>query len=80
MEELKAAGMLDMRLPPDFRVTVPDPDAAQDDEDPLDENDTLPELRGRSSKEHEDMPEVPSNVIAGPGLRETAEEPDDRED
>jgi len=82
LEELKAAGLLDMRLPSDFRVTLPDPDAEQDDEDPLDENDTLPELRrGSAAKDRqEEAPDLPSNVIAGPGLRETAEEPDDRED
>lgn len=73
LEELKAAGMLDMRLPADFRVTIPDPDAAQADEDPLDENDTLPELGRGSAKAHEDAPDqpspdLPSNVIAGPGL------------
>ena len=82
LEELKAAGLLDMRLPSDFRVTLPDPDAEQDDEDPLDENDTLPELRrGSAAKDRqEEAPDLPSNVIAGPGLREAAEEPDSRED
>lgn len=82
LEELKAAGLLDMRLPSDFRVTLPDPDAEQDDEDPLDENDTLPELRrGSAAKDRqEEAPDLPSNVIAGPGLREAAEEPISPED
>ncbi len=82
LEELKAAGLLDMRLPSDFRVTLPAPDAEQDDEDPLDADDTLPELRrGSAAKDvDEEVSELPSNVIAGPGLRETAEEADSPED
>ncbi len=36
LDELKAAGLLDNRLPPGFSVPMPDDDAdAQDDEDPL---------------------------------------------
>lgn len=76
MEELKAAGLLDMRLPADFRISLPDPDAEQPDEDPLDADDPLPELRSAQtdSDAEEGMDELPSNVIAGPGLRETTEE------
>ncbi len=82
LEELKAAGLLDMRLPSEFRVTLPDPDAEQEDEDPLDADDTLPELR-RGSREkgtEADALGRPSNVVAGPGLREASEEPDIPED
>ncbi len=38
MGEMKAAGLLDMNLPPGF--SVPDPLAPSDDEDPLDEGET----------------------------------------
>ncbi|HEX4888892.1 MAG TPA: SMC-Scp complex subunit ScpB [Alphaproteobacteria bacterium] len=79
LEELKAAGLLDMRLPTDFTVNIPDPDAGQEDEDPLDLDDPLPELRrgaaGKAEVEATDATSAfPSNVIAGPGLRETLEE------
>lgn len=60
LDELRAAGLLDARLPPDFRVDIPDPDSVRDDEDPLDPEDLLDSL---------DEAEI-SNVIAGPGLRE----------
>ena len=75
LEELKAAGLLDMNLPPDFRITLPDPDAEMDDEDPLDADDLLPELTGRSAGNDrgDGIAELPSNVIAGPGLRDAAE-------
>lgn len=77
LEELKAAGLLDMRLPPEFRVTPPDLDAQDDEEDPLDESDTLPEFSRGSAGEEADIepPEPPSNVIAGPGMREMSEDP-----
>ena len=40
LEELKGAGLLDGRLPPDFSVPLPSDDAAlQDDEDPLEPGD-----------------------------------------
>ncbi|MGE0565582.1 MAG: SMC-Scp complex subunit ScpB [Pseudolabrys sp.] len=40
LEELKGAGLLDGRLPPDFSVPIPSDDAAlQDDEDPLEPGD-----------------------------------------
>lgn len=73
LEELKAAGLLDVNLPPDFRVSLPDPDAEQDDEDPLQADDPLAELSlGKTVAD--DPEELPSNVIAGPGLRDNAED------
>ena len=40
LEELKGAGLLDGRLPPDFSMPIPSDDAAlQDDEDPLEPGD-----------------------------------------
>ncbi len=47
LEELKGAGLLDSRLPSDFRVPAPnDDDALQDDEEPLDSDDGEPLLAG----------------------------------
>lgn len=66
LEELRAAGLLDIRLPPDFRVDIPDPDAEHDDEDPLDPGDLLLAER----REAVDLSHGFSNVVAGPGLRE----------
>lgn len=66
LEELKAAGLLDIRLPPDFRVDIPDPDAERDDEDPLDPEDLLIGNGGEPA----DISNNFSNVVAGPGLRE----------
>ena len=77
LEELKAAGMLDVRLPPEFRVTIPDPGAEQPDEDPLDPEDPLSEFnRGATGEAQADASaepssaDAPSNVIDGPGLRD----------
>ncbi|MFZ5914717.1 MAG: SMC-Scp complex subunit ScpB [Pseudomonadota bacterium] len=76
LEELKAAGMLDLRLPPEFRVSIPDPGAEQPDEDPLDPEDPLNEFNraGLESGQPErpadpSNADIPSNVIDGPGLR-----------
>lgn len=81
LEELKAAGLLDMQLPSDFRVTLPDPETEQEDEDPLDPDDTLPELRQLSSREEAATAQpMPSNIVAGPGLREAPREQDSLED
>lgn len=43
-EDLKAAGLLDARLPPDFSVPQPGDEDLGDDEDPLGEDDTGEEL------------------------------------
>ncbi len=40
VDDLKAAGLLDARLPPDFSVPSPDDDAMDDDEDPLADDDS----------------------------------------
>lgn len=77
LEELKAAGMLDVRLPPEFHVAIPDPDAVQTDEEPLAPDDPLIEFnRTVSEGDQQEAPAepssagAPSNVIDGPGLRE----------
>jgi len=41
LEELKGAGLLDSRLPPNFTVPSPGDEALSDDEDPLDPEDEL---------------------------------------
>ncbi len=73
LDELKAAGLLDVRLPPDFRITMPDPDMERDDEDPLDPEDLL-------MGEEAEYPANTSNVVAGPGLRDFPVEPEDIEE
>ena len=82
LDELKAAGLLDISLPSDFRITLPNPDAAQDGEDPLEADDTLPELRQPSGPGDggDEVRVMPANVIAGPGLREPADEAAGAED
>ncbi|MSP43503.1 MAG: SMC-Scp complex subunit ScpB [Alphaproteobacteria bacterium] len=75
LEELRAAGLLDMQLPSGFQITPPDPDAVQDDEDPLDPGDALPELRQQSGTECDGNPEPSaSNIVPGPGLRDAPKE------
>lgn len=80
LEELRAAGLLDMQLPSDFRVILPDPDAEQEDEDPLEPDDLLPELRQGPIRADNGMAEpYASNIVAGPGLRDPHKELDDPE-
>jgi len=68
LDELKAAGLLDKVLPPDFRVDIPNPDAERDDEDPRDTDDMMEML------EIDEFPSDVSNVVAGPGLRDFSDE------
>jgi segregation and condensation protein B len=39
LEELKGAGLLDSRLPPNFQIPTPSDEALSEDEDPLDPED-----------------------------------------
>ena len=59
LDELKAAGLLNAQLPPDFRLELPDPDSPRDDEEPLAPDDEA--LTGLSG-----------NVVAGPGMAPAA--------
>lgn len=61
LDELKAAGLLNAQLPPDFRLDLPDPDSPRDDEEPLAPDDEA--LTGLSG-----------NVVAGPGVAGLAPE------
>jgi segregation and condensation protein B len=77
LDELKAAGLLNMQLPSGFQISPPDPDAVQDDEDPLDPGDTFPELRqGQGSVDAGASETSSSNIVAGPGLREAPRAPE----
>ncbi|MGB1464518.1 MAG: SMC-Scp complex subunit ScpB, partial [Parvibaculales bacterium] len=62
LEELKAAGLLDDRLPPGFEVPAPDPDS-DPDEDPLAEGDDGSELEPLEM----DLPEGVSDNAAEDG-------------
>ncbi len=61
LDELKAAGLLNAQLPPDFRLDLPDPDSPRDDEEPLAPDDEA--LTGQRD-----------NVVAGPGVAGLASE------
>ena len=56
LEELKAAGLLDDRLPPGFEVPAPDPDN-DPEEDPLAAGDDGSDLEPLEMDLPEDMPE-----------------------